>query len=467
MSNPAALQGVARRLVPRAHLAVLAAGWLWLVVYAWPGLMTMDSVDQLTEARSGFYTDSHPPLMAAMWRYLDMLYPGPAAMLLVQSVVFVAGLYLVLRRALRPVPASLATTALTWFPPIFTPLAVIWKDCVMAGLLLLATAALLDRRRPVRLAGLVLCMVATSFRYNAPAATFALIVVLFTWHAPDVVASWRARIARHALATGLWIATTVGALGIGVALTDRTMHIWHSSLALMDMAGTLANLDATIPDSELRPLLSGTRIQVDRDVHAAIRRQYSSLDFSPLIHGDGHLWDVPIAGTTPAPTPQRDAIAHAFWQLVTRYPGAYLKHRATVMGHALALTAAPSSTVMNHKLQWAPALARLGLPPPEPSSLQWRWQRRLSHLADRHLPSLYRAWIYAVLAIALLAFCRRQRDVLAILLSGLGLESSLFVLTPTPDYRYSHWLVICTCVATVMLVARRLDSVHNRHREVR
>jgi hypothetical protein len=53
------------------------------------------------------------------------------------------------------------------------------------------------------------------------------------------------------------------------------------------------------------------------------------------------------------------------------------------------------------------------------------------------------------------------------LLSGIGLEASLFLLAASPDYRYSHWLVVCTCIAIVMLVARRIVSVHNRPRDER
>ena len=61
--------------------------------------------------------------------------------------------------------------------------------------------------------------------------------------------------------------------------------------------------------------------------------------------------------------------------------------------------------------------------------------------------------------LALLVMCRRQRDVLALLLSGLGLELSLLPLVQTPDYRYSHWLVICTCLAVVMLFTRRARDI--------
>jgi hypothetical protein len=446
-----ALRGIARRIAELPPLAILALGWLVVVVYAFPGMMTMDSIQQLQEARSGFYTDGHPPAMAWLWHFVDKVIAGPFGMLVIQTLAFLAGLYLLLRRALAPRQAAVAASLLFVFPPVLAPMAVIWKDCLMAGLFVLGTAALLAGRRSLELAGLAAFVVATAVRYNAPAATLPLVVILFTWLPP--APTWKARIQRYALATAAWLAVTVAALGLGKALTDQPMYIWHSSLALLDTAGTLAKVDTTIPDEQLRDLFAGTEVLVDRDIHAAVRRQYSPIDFEPLIHGDGHLWEVPISGTQPAPAPKREAISRMFWSTVTSHPGAYLAHRAATTRYVLALPGSPVySPVMMHRLQYTGLVAQLGVGTAW-SELQGWMQRKAQWLAKK--TPLFRPWMYLVLALVLLPLARRQRDVLALLLSGLGLEASLFVLAPTPDYRYSHWMVVCTCIAVVMLVARR------------
>ena len=49
--------------------------------------------------------------------------------------------------------------------------------------------------------------------------------------------------------------------------------------------------------------------------------------------------------------------------------------------------------------------------------------------------------------------------ILALLLSGILMELSLLPIAITPDYRYSHWLVICACTSLAMLVARRARPV--------
>src|SRR5437588_4867274 len=151
-------------------------------------MMTMDSLDQLSEARAGVYSDGHPPAMAAMWRVIDAIVSGPLGMLLIQTAAFLGGLYLVLRRALAPRAAAIAASLLFLFPPVLAPMAVIWKDCIMAGFFVLGTGALFDDRRWVKIAGLACFVVATAVRYNAPAATLPLIGLLFAWPG---LAGWR------------------------------------------------------------------------------------------------------------------------------------------------------------------------------------------------------------------------------------------------------------------------------------
>src|SRR5204863_7232960 len=141
---------------------------------------------------------------------------------------FLIGLYLILRRALStPRRAAVAACLVFLFPPVLAPMGVIWKDCLMAGMFLLGTAAMFDDRRWVRGLGLAAFLLATAVRYNAPAATLPLAVLLFWW-------SWEQGIRRYGLAIAAWVGVTIGALGIGAAITDQPMYIWHGSLALMD-----------------------------------------------------------------------------------------------------------------------------------------------------------------------------------------------------------------------------------------
>jgi hypothetical protein len=432
-------------------LAILGIGWMLVVAYAHPGLMTQDSFDHLKEARSGVYTDGHPPSIVALWRMIDKVIPGPFGMLALQLTAFQVGLYLIFRRTFSRTAAAIAATVVLVFPPVMMPMAVVWKDCLMAGFLVLGIGGLLGARRSVKLGGLVALMLASAFRYNAFAATLPAVVLLFEWR-PGM--HW---LRRYAIALMAWLAITFTAFTINAALTDKQMHVWHSSLAVYDIVGTLAFVDH-IPDSELEQTLASTGLLVHDDIHASIRIVYSPRDFFPILtHPRRALWNLPIYGLTPAPKEQRDAIARAWWNVLTSHPLAYIEHRLTVMTEVLCLgrVRKPEVAVTRREYGFPTVAHSLGI------STEWapyqltatRWMQ----FVWRNTP-IFVPWIYLVLALVMLPLTRKNRDVFALLASGLIFESSLLVLAPSPDYRYSHWMVICTVIAVIVLTARRFRA---------
>jgi hypothetical protein len=419
-----------------------------LLFYAFPGQLTYDSFDHLREARSGVYTDAHPPIIDLTWMVVDRIVPGPAGMLVIQGGLLLAGLYAVFRHTFAPRPAAWWAAGVFVSPPVITIMAVIWKDCMMAGLLAIGIAGLMSTRRWARLGGLVAMFGAAAFRYNAFGATLPLVVLLFEWR-PGM--RW---LPRYALSTAAWLATTVAAFGVNGALTDKEMHYWHSSLAVFDIAGTLADVDGDLPDAELRAELAGTQLLVDHDIHAAVRTVYTPRTFSPLVTDPVHrLWNLPITGNQPAPQAQRDAIERAWWHVVTRHPWAYTRHRLAAMAEVLDLRVTRSmAAVTPRELKYSDLVAALGL------TVHWSSSQlvmtRAMHAVSRWTP-LFVPWVYLVLSLVLLPLAWRQRDVLAMLLSGLVMEASLLPLSHTRDYRYSHWMAITTIVSCIVVVARR------------
>jgi hypothetical protein len=448
---------IGRAIAAAPPWLVLAAGWAVLLFYAFPGQMTLDSFDHLREARAGIYTDAHPPIINLTWKLVDLVVAGPAGMLVLQSGLLLAGLYAILRHTFAPRPAAWWAAGVFVSPPVLTVMAVIWKDCIMAGLLAVGIAGLLSSRRWARLAGLAAMLGAAAFRYNALGATLPLVVLLFEWR-PGM--RW---LPRYALSTAAWLATTLAGLGINGALTDKPMHYWHSSLAVFDIAGTLAGVDGTLPDAELRAELAGTQILFDHDIHAAVRAAYSPRDFFPLLTDPvRRLWYLPIDGYDPAPEAQRDAIERAWWHVVTSHPSAYIHHRLAVMGEVLDLRVTRSmGAVTPRELKYVDAAAALGV------TVRWSAPQlaltRAMRWISRHTP-LFVPWVYLVLTLVLLPLAWRQRDVLAMLLSGLMLEASLVPLVHSRDYRYSHWMAITTIVSCILLATRRYRAA-DRPRE--
>ncbi len=427
--------------------AVLAIGWVYMLVYAFPGVMTQDSYDHLREARTGIYSDAHPPAINLLWRITDYVIAGPFGMLAIQNACFLGGLYLLFRRVLPPRRAAWVTTGVYLFPPVMVPFSAIWKDPLMAGFLMLGFVALLAERRGARLAGLAAIFAATAVRYNAIGATFPLVVLLFEWR-PGL--HW---LKRYAIATAAWLVVTLAAFRFNDALADHDLHLW-TSLAAYDIVGTLAFVDEDLPDAELERHFAGTDVLVHKDIHATIRELYTPTDFLPITnHPTKTLWSLPINGYVGPPEPQRDAIARVWKETVTGWPLAYARHRLAVTAEVIGLGGwRASGAVPRRDYRWPDHVHSMGL------GTGWsKLQRKLNWFNGFLLKRtpLFSVWMYIVIALALLPLAIRHRDVLALLLSALGMEATLVLLAPSPDYRYSHWLVIATIASAIILGVRR------------
>jgi hypothetical protein len=452
-SAPAAAwlrSSIGQRIAAAPPWLVLAIAWGILVLYAFPGQMTQDSWDHLTEARKGVFTDGHPPVIDLLFRWADYVIAGPFLMLVLQSVPLLIGLYLIFRQTFAARRAAWLTLGLYIFPPVMMPMAVIWKDSLMAGFLALGLGALLgERRRSVRLLGLGAMFVASAVRYNAFAATLPLIVLGFTWRPAS------SSLKRYAIAAATWLAITFAAFGANKLLTDKPMYIWHSSLAVYDIVGTLTYVDGEYPDAELEQLLAGTDLLVHHDIHKTMRALYTPKDFLPIVNDAKlALWALPINGIEPAPAGVRDAVARAWWEVITSHAGAYVRHRLAVTGAVLSFGSARVAGAVTKRdaFRWPAYVHEMGQGTGW-SKLQGKWTRAMTWIW-RNTP-IFVPWIYALVSLVLIPLAWRHRDVLALLFSGLVFESTLVLLAPSPDYRYSHWMVVTACVAIVVLTARR------------
>jgi hypothetical protein len=441
---------------------ILVAGWLLMLVYAYPGFMSYDSVLQLLEARDGVYTGAHPPVMSLLWGVVDALIPGPFGMLLIQVTCFLAGAYLVLVRHMREKAAAIAAVVITLLPPVSAVLGVIWKDSLMVAFLVLAVPLLSSEPRRHKLFGIALVFLATAVRYNAFAATLPLIVLLFEWRPQQ---RWYAR---YGLGVAVWFAVTLLANVTNSVLADEQQDPWHDGIALLDITGTL-RYAPEISDDQLRSELAGTPILVDSGFQTIARGDQRPEDLDEhtvLTFGSGDY--VPALWVTtrhlfaqPTSDAQRDAIERAWRSIVLGHPGAYLTYRWRVNEERLHVgdSPVPSATyIWFTDVLDSDGSARKVEHAAVPSRLQGKLRTGMYALGDSFL---FRPWMYLALLAAMIVFVRR-RLILALALSGLASEAALFVFAPTIDYRYSVWLVVSTLLVVALLVASRAKPDYGR-----
>ena len=440
MSDRPVARGRWRELLARLEpYQVLAIGFAVFVVYAFPGYMSNDSAMQLSEARSAMFSNAHPALMAAEWRILDAIVAGPILMLLLQGALFLGGLHVLLRRSMSERCAAWLAIAVLLFPPVLTTMATIWKDAQMAAYLIAATAALLSPSRRVRLAGLALATIGCAMRYNAFGASVPLVGLLFVL-APDR-RGWR----RYAVSGAAAVASVALAFGVDSALTVQHMYL---APTMADIAGVLAHTGDRSDDA-LRQTLAGTPLHVTSNIQDAARAHYSARNAYWVNHGDDRLFDPP---TTAA---EEHALAGAWKRVVLGDPRAYLAYRLDGFEELLGLSSDPLwSPVWRMFLENPQQATQLGHDA-SPSYVQQHLGDALEWLADD--TPLFRPYVYALIALGLLVLALRARDrtAIALLTSGLLYELSYFPAAGTPDFRYSQWLIACTCIAGVLAVVRR------------
>ncbi|MEZ4361877.1 MAG: hypothetical protein R3B48_16930 [Kofleriaceae bacterium] len=420
--------------------AILATGWFVLMVYAFPGYMSYDSVWQLVQARGVEpLSDWHPPLMAFMWRLLDRVIAGPILMLVLQSVLFLLGLHALLRRFMPPRAAALVASLVLIAPQNIVVMGVIWKDSQMAAFLLAAIPALLSEHRRYRVLGYVALVIATGLRYNAAAATLPLLVLLAAYHQP--MKWWR----RALLGSGLWVVVTLCALLVSYLLVEKRLHPWQTGAAPVDIAGII-RYSRPIPDAELLRATPGVPWTSTEGIQKKTRAAYTPANsFFSVVTGDHRVMEYPSTDEHFA------AISNAWKTLVLSHPWPFVFHRLQVFKTVLNGATGGERNTWVGFVAGETAEASLGH-----RASHSRWQQRLIDLVLK-ADALFgvRVRFYFALSLVLIWFCLRRKVIAAILLSGLAYQLGLLAVVPAIDYRYTHWMVVCTMIGTICLVAAR------------
>lgn len=122
--------------VPAAAVLTLTAALIWACFT--PGHMGVDTLGEVAEVASGDFTNRHAPLLHALWRPFYELGAGPGVILFLQIATFLTGGYLVLRVALKRLPAAVVTAAIALSPPVLGMLGSLTRDTWFTALLLLS-----------------------------------------------------------------------------------------------------------------------------------------------------------------------------------------------------------------------------------------------------------------------------------------------------------------------------------------
>jgi len=416
---------------------ILAAGWLVFLLYAYPGFLQTDGVDQLVDSRVGEFTDWHSPMMTQLWRIVGVVISGPAGMLFVQSLLLLGGTYQLLRRAMADRAAAIAAVCVLGFPPLVATTALISPEAQLASFLLAGAAALASERLAIRIGGLGLMVVACGMRDGASLAALPIIVAGFRWRDEP---RWH----RLAIATLAWVVVVVAAVGLERLFVDTRTERNEVSLAISDIVGTL-HFANELDDGELQALLADTPLASSTGIQQRARTLYGKSALYTTT--DQRLFDPPWSAA------QREGLIEARGALARAAPAGYLTHRGARFVRLLGLPRSRPWSPLHTQFVGDPAQATAIQHSARHSVLQATLIRPVEWLSQTFL---FRPYVYFILALVLLpvAAVRRQRESTLLFASAVGYELALMFVSARGDYRESHWMIAATVLAIILLIAR-------------
>ncbi|WP_026602659.1 hypothetical protein [Methylomonas sp. 11b] len=447
---------------------IFISGFLIHFGIMYPGFLCYDAVNQILEAREGRFSDWHPPLMAIIWRFSDSLTPGPAGMLFLQLGLVWTGAYLTFQAYFKPYGAKVAAPwlcVLLFLPPLFGISGAILKDMLMWGALFTAfgiaghikSHAEQSQQFAFLLFGLTILVLwlAILMRHNAFFATIPIlsfaIFRLFPKH--SVFGLVRAAVSGAVLALVLFAVT--GA--INTRLADRHTYPWVAN-ASFDIAGVIKRLDDKGRQQVIFDQLAGT-LNSSGSVEPLLKA-YTPMYWREIFRTKPPTLELPknsmesqIHGFASLTDPQRQTLHDLWIQTVLAEPILWARHRLAVSKYVLGLVPDNSWSPVMMAKDFPSDLERFYGSHPKATKLQEWLEAGMTKYVEYWF---FQPWPYFVLTIYLFfaaAFRRVTANIEVICLTSSAIlhELGLMLAAPSPDFRYSHYMIFCSLLSLLLL----------------
>lgn len=430
----------------RVYWLVAAAGFAAILALNLPGQMTVDTIYQLYEGRSGHRLTFNPWIMSWLLGRFDAVTPGTGLFMAANAALLMVSLALLPRLSKAPVgwaaPAVLALVLAT--PQLINFQGIVWKDVLFANLSIAGFVGLALALRGGApgwrglIAPLLLFALAGLVRQNGLIAAVLAAVAL------GVVVGQR-RGWRRGAAYGVGGLAAVLALAwvLGATITPAVSELKNANTVGLrviqhyDIVGAVA-ADPTFDLSDLPP----ERAEVIRAEGPRLYSDERTDGFDQSETLTRALWQTPKA-----------RLEAAWKDLVLQRPGLYLTHRLKVFGQVFLTPSIERCGPIAAGVEGpADILAKLRIAPGVDGRDAW---------LDRYASTFFGTPVfshltYAVLALAVaaaLALRRRPADIamIGLMLSGLGFAASFLFLSIACDYRYLYMLDLSALAGLVYL----------------
>lgn len=491
-----------RRLVA---YGLLLLGATLIVLAHWPGLLNPDSLATISAVRSGLITDQLAPVLTWTWRQAYRVAGvGPGAVLILQTAVLTAGLYLVLRAAFGRVAAAALAVVALFAPPTFGLVGLVGRDawfvscCLLAAGLAVAALRWSGRARTGAIAvGAVAALVAVAARQNGFTAVMPIMVGLAV-PALAIVAgvggrsaavARRRRLSAVALGVGVTLAAFAAVTLAGTVVRDQARHpeiytylydLGHLTLEQerrfipslprdVQPVQTLAEVEAAWNPTSGVPLRwpDATSVDASRwledpgqtEIHLRVRSPDGSpgpVRVLPILYGDANA----------------DRLAAAWRTAIVDHPLVYLSGRAALWRRSIGIGQPPFAPTSADVYRNPFGYSRPSFPVLSGAARDWTdvW-------IDVDAPTLtgsavHRVWPYLLACLLGLAFLAPRfrgpvRMVGVLMVAVVGLQVGLFFLPPSAEVRFQllTFYGAMLAVALAMRLALRGRSIGRPRRQ--
>ncbi len=458
---------------PRVFFAyfLCALGFLMSAYWFYPGYMSYDSVVQMLQALHFQFTNTHPPIMAFVWHYLMLLTPRGVSIsfvmflfqLLLLWVALTLWVYLLAKRQLRYL---WLIPLVGLFPNIIILNAFIWKDIQMGNSLLLALTLWVLLREGIRTEYLkiivmilmvLLVFYAFCLRHEAP---LLCLPVFYLW-AGDL--GMRRRFARVLLMLGFFLTFSGGAWLFQATLSTHedypAQQVMFYDLASLSIKENhmLIPLDdcshpstcfenvrnAYDPSSVLTVLTDFVTGVPNPTWFEQVKRR--SPDFRPL------QWTYSASNY--------EQLRAAWLHAIIDHPGLYLQERVRFFVGRLSYTPFFYGIKLN-------VLSHPGFYDAMPANGIVHLLFSLYALLSFLFIFTFTLWFWLGSNVVLLIFLQTKGDlcsfyapVKAMLLSGLILCLSHFIVAATDEFRFFYWTMLATLFSFLVLFVTNIVSI--------
>lgn len=418
-----------------------------VVISFYPGMMSPDSITNLSDGKNGIFYDLNSPVMSFVWGKFDNLIEGPALMFIFQNLLFWSGCAIFWRTAKeKSFKLAILLILFAFLPQVISQLTTVWKDVAMGASLFLAVALVYHAKVFNSKFSLLLSPLFLFYGYAARLNALPAVLPLAIWSGFIFCRMFEIRKQKFVSAfIGIaYFCLLSAAVYLAIySLTDwKTVYPFQQNY-LYDLAAiSKAKNEALFPEY----ILKSENFSLE-----TLKSRYNERSVNDLIFDNvPNQGDKAVLNFTTEPE-QIDALKLKWRKTVSENSTIYLRHRLTVFAQFIGLKKAIT------RPYWEIGFA--SSPPEFRGDENVGYKVLMKYFSAFRRPFsqtfFFRAFVWLILCsyFAYHAIKRKLKDdwdiVFALSMSCLLFTFAYFPATPSTEFRYLFWSALSTIIVVI------------------